>query len=340
MNDRSCMLTLMNLLPSLRQPLHRSLTLLFSACCCGLAAPRASAQGGFGLVIARQGTGVQVAWNGGILQSAPSLAGPWTSLPAALNPHQVNSLQSKEFFRVQRAFTLTLAKNGTGAGTVRSTALAMVCGAECSRLIPQGTVVSLEAIPDSGSIFAGWTGGGTGTTTRQVTMSAAQTVTATFNTVGTTNPIFNGGFELGTSGWQQQPGDLIISADSLGIAAHSGQNIARLGYMPDGRVLARIGQQVTLPASGPVYLNLALWLYSTELCDVPYYDFFGVYVGNTLVAYNDRLCQGVIGGWQRYTVDLTAYAGQTVPLVFSISSADNLASIALLDDIAISNQQW
>jgi uncharacterized repeat protein (TIGR02543 family) len=295
-----------------------------------------------GIDIKKQGTGVQLTWSGGILQSASTPAGPWSPVAGAVSPHNIAGLQGKGFFRVQRAYTLTLAKAGSGSGTVRSTALAMVCGAECSRLIPAGTTVTLEAIPDAGSTFAGWTGDGTGTGARQVTIDGAKSVTATFTPVMSSNPIVNGGFELGAlSGWQQQPGQLIYTGAELGITPHSGQYVARLGFDQDDRILARIGQQITLPSSGPIYLNFALWLYSDELCDVPYYDNFTIYVGGEVLAYNDRLCQGGgTNGWQLYSYDLSALAGQSVAIVFSISSADTLTSIALLDDIAISNQPW
>ena len=125
-------------------------------------APAPAHSQGFGIDIKRQGTGVQLTWNGGILQSAASLAGPWSPVTGAVSHHTITALQSKGYFRVQRAYTLTLAKAGIGTGTVRSTALGMVCGAECSRLIPAGTVVTLEAIPDAGSALTGWSGDGSG----------------------------------------------------------------------------------------------------------------------------------------------------------------------------------
>jgi hypothetical protein len=81
------------------------------------------------------------------------------------------------------AFALTVAKSGTGSGTVTSADGNINCGTACSFNYPSGTQVTLTATPATGSTFAGWSGGGcTGTGTCQVTMSAAQSVTATFNT--------------------------------------------------------------------------------------------------------------------------------------------------------------
>lgn len=82
---------------------------------------------------------------------------------------------------------LTVTKAGSGAGEVRSDPAGLNCGTTCTKTFATGTVVTLIATPAAGSTFAGWSGGGcSGTDNCVVTMSAAQTVTATFNTTGTT----------------------------------------------------------------------------------------------------------------------------------------------------------
>jgi hypothetical protein len=58
------------------------------------------------------------------------------------------------------------------------------CGSTCSASYASGTSVTLTAIAASGSTFAGWSGACTGTATCTVSMNAARTVTATFNTSG------------------------------------------------------------------------------------------------------------------------------------------------------------
>jgi protein MpaA len=71
---------------------------------------------------------------------------------------------------------------GTGSGTVTSSPAGIDCGSTCSAVFPSGTEVSLTATPASGSTFAGWSGAGClGTGSCQVTMSAAESVTATFD---------------------------------------------------------------------------------------------------------------------------------------------------------------
>lgn len=74
---------------------------------------------------------------------------------------------------------------------------------------------------------------------------------------------------------------------------------------------------------------------------MPYYDAIAVYIAGQTVVHEDRVCRGTdTGGWRQYSIDVTAVAGQTVPVIFEISSADALTSILLLDDIAISDKPW
>ena len=77
-------------------------------------------------------------------------------------------------------FTLTVAKLGTGSGTV--TATGINCGADCSEVLPSGNV-QLTATASAGSIFSGWSGGGCSGTalTCTVNLTANTTVTATFS---------------------------------------------------------------------------------------------------------------------------------------------------------------
>jgi hypothetical protein len=88
----------------------------------------------------------------------------------------------------QPVFALAVTKTGgTGTGTVTSLApnLGINCGATCQFSFQQGVSVSLHAAADTGSVFAGWSGGGcSGTADCVVTMNAAQSVNAVFNATG------------------------------------------------------------------------------------------------------------------------------------------------------------
>jgi alpha-tubulin suppressor-like RCC1 family protein len=83
-------------------------------------------------------------------------------------------------------FVLTVNKTGSGSGTVSSSPAGISCGADCSEPYDSGTSVTLTAIASGGSTFASWSGCNTVSgTTCTVTMSAAKTVTATFDPSGT-----------------------------------------------------------------------------------------------------------------------------------------------------------
>jgi hypothetical protein len=82
-------------------------------------------------------------------------------------------------FDVLAPQTLTVGKSGTGSGTVSSSPSGVSCGTACSHAFAYGTQVTLNANPDAGSTFAGWSGACSGTSC-QVTMSQARSVTATF----------------------------------------------------------------------------------------------------------------------------------------------------------------
>lgn len=81
-------------------------------------------------------------------------------------------------------YALSVTKAGTGAGTVSSSPAGIDCGPTCSADYASGTSVTLTAAPASGSTFSSWSGACSGTTaTCTVSMSQAQSVTATFNPV-------------------------------------------------------------------------------------------------------------------------------------------------------------
>lgn len=77
---------------------------------------------------------------------------------------------------------LTVSRTGSGTGAVTSSPTTIRCGSVCSGQFPANSHVTLTAYADVGSTFAGWSGGGcSGTGTCTVTVTADQTVTATFN---------------------------------------------------------------------------------------------------------------------------------------------------------------
>lgn len=81
-------------------------------------------------------------------------------------------------------YTLTVNKSGAGSGTVTSSPSGINCGSTCSANYSSGTSVTLTAAAASGSTFGGWAGACSGTGACTVAMTAARSVTATFNGPG------------------------------------------------------------------------------------------------------------------------------------------------------------
>ncbi len=95
-------------------------------------------------------------------------------------------------------YALTVGKSGTGSGTVTSSPAGINCGSDCAENYTSGTSVTLTAAAATGSTFAGWSGACSGTGTCTVSMTAARSVTATFNSVSYALSVSKGGLGTGT----------------------------------------------------------------------------------------------------------------------------------------------
>jgi hypothetical protein len=91
--------------------------------------------------------------------------------------------QVVESVTVAQRFTLSIAKSGTGSGTVTSSVGGINCGTTCSADFDAGTSVTLTAVAGSNSTFVGWSGACSGAGPCTVTVDAAKTATATFNQI-------------------------------------------------------------------------------------------------------------------------------------------------------------
>src|SRR5947199_4272257 len=122
-------------------------------------------------------------------------------------------------FTAQR-FTLTVNRAGTGNGTATSSPPGINCGATCSAAYDSGTVVTLAATPAAGSTFSSWSGCNTVSgTICTVTMTAAKSVTATFNVAVVSAPVLKwqyGGCLPGPycqTGWYSSPAVADLDGD-------------------------------------------------------------------------------------------------------------------------------
>jgi hypothetical protein len=80
-------------------------------------------------------------------------------------------------------FSVSVTLAGAGTGTVTSSPAGINCGSTCSTSVLAGTVVTLTANPAAGTIFAGWSGACSGTSTCVITADANANVTATFGQI-------------------------------------------------------------------------------------------------------------------------------------------------------------
>lgn len=79
-------------------------------------------------------------------------------------------------------YRLAVAPDGMGTGRVTGEQIDCITGSEgqCIRTVPSGTVVSLDAAADSGSVFAGWSGGCSGMGRCTMTVNSDTMLFATF----------------------------------------------------------------------------------------------------------------------------------------------------------------
>jgi hypothetical protein len=75
---------------------------------------------------------------------------------------------------------VTVDRAGEGSGAVRSEPAGIDCGDTCSATFEDGTTVTLRAEPAPGSLFEGWSGACSGTSTCTIVVNGATTAVATF----------------------------------------------------------------------------------------------------------------------------------------------------------------
>lgn len=94
--------------------------------------------------------------------------------------HGVGEAGTARVFRLPEIRLVKVDLAGTGAGSVTSAPEGIDCGIDCVELWNSGTLVTLDAHPDTGSYFAGWSGACSGTGSCVLTLSGDKAVVATF----------------------------------------------------------------------------------------------------------------------------------------------------------------
>lgn len=142
----------------------------------------------------------------GTSMAAPHVAGCWALLKSAVPAASVATIENAlkitgkpitdtrnnitkpridckaalDYLQVGQNPSLTVIKSGNGTGTVASSPAGINCGSDCAEAYTNGTSVTLTATPAAGSVFTGWSGACTGTSTCTVSMTSARSVTAAF----------------------------------------------------------------------------------------------------------------------------------------------------------------
>lgn len=146
------------------------------------------------------------------------------------------------------------------------------------------------------------------------------------------DPIVNGGFESGPTGWTQYSGHgwpLIVTPPELIVPPHGGSWAAWLGG--GNNETAYIQQQVAISA-GRSYLAYWHWIASEDYCG---YDRAIVAIGDAWVDVYE-LCQSKnTNGWVKHVVDLSAYIKRSVTLQIRVETDSSLNSNLFVDDVAL-----
>ncbi|WP_328549766.1 MULTISPECIES: M1 family metallopeptidase [unclassified Streptomyces] len=143
--------------------------------------------------------------------------------------------------------------------------------------------------------------------------------------------VTNGGFESGTSPWTQSSTSVITSRS--GQTAHGGTAYAWLDGVGSTHT-DTLSQSVTIPA-GCGTATLSFWLHTdtAETTSSVAYDKLTAKVGGTTLATYSNLDKNT--GYVRKSLDVSAFAGQTVSLAFTGTEDSSLRTSFVLDDIAL-----
>ncbi|AOR36416.1 peptidase [Streptomyces fodineus] len=146
-----------------------------------------------------------------------------------------------------------------------------------------------------------------------------------------TQAVANGGFESGTSPWSTSAATVITSRS--GQTAHGGSSYAWLDGVGSTHT-DTLSQSVTIPA-GCDAATLTFWLHidTDETTSSVAYDKLTAKIGGTTLATYSNLDENT--GYVQKSIDVSAYAGQTVTLSFTGTEDYSLQTSFVLDDIAL-----
>ncbi|MEV7180778.1 M4 family metallopeptidase [Kitasatospora sp. NPDC093679] len=234
--------------------------------------------------------------------------------------------------------TVTVTNPGNQSTTVNGTANLQIQASGGTAPL----TFSATGLPTGLSISSGGLITGTATTagTYNVTVTAKdaanKTGTTSFTwTVGTTGNctpaqlLGNAGFESGATTWTSSSG---VIDSSTSEASHSGSWKAWLdGY--GSSHTDSLSQTVSIPSGCKATLSYWLHIDTAETTTSTAYDKLTVTVNGTTVASYSNLNKAT--GYSQKTIDLSAYAGQSVTLKFNGVEDSSLQTSFVIDDTSI-----
>ena len=148
--------------------------------------------------------------------------------------------------------------------------------------------------------------------------------------------IANGDFEAGLDGsWtlNSSKGRELILHESLTtpISAHDGEWLAWFGGEDDET--SRLSQAIRIP---PSYHYLHFW-YQIKSVDIRFNDEARIKVNGITLMVFDLCSLENTAGWTSMAVDLSAFVGTTITLLFEVTTDSSLASHFFLDDVLLSS---
>ncbi|HEY3472967.1 MAG TPA: S-layer homology domain-containing protein [Anaerolineales bacterium] len=150
----------------------------------------------------------------------------------------------------------------------------------------------------------------------------------------TTTPfVHNGDFELGPgAGWGEDSNYFetnILDSTSVPVPPHSGNWIAWLGGEDGERALL---YQPNINIVNPTYLRVWYWIGSEDIC----FQDTGVVAVNAAEIFSWTLCENNnTSGWVPLDLNLSAYDGQAVNLLFQVVTDGQRNSNLFLDDVSL-----
>lgn len=151
------------------------------------------------------------------------------------------------------------------------------------------------------------------------------------------DPIINGDFELGSNvAWSEYSTfgfPLVINQSDLsvvGIVPRSGSWAVWLGG--DFYEISRLSQNVTISSSLP-YLHFWYWIGSEDYCG---YDYFNVKLNNVIINTINLCGLNNSTNWVEKVIDLSAYSGSNINLMFEVVTDGTFNSNVFLDNVSIS----